>query len=118
MKITSEQQEKGKEVYHKLVQKAWESATFKEELINNPKVVIENLLGKKGNFTGRLIVEDQTDPSKIYLNIPRKASIQDLELTEEQMELIAGGGFFQDLGIAFGHWLTTPHPTLYGGGII
>jgi hypothetical protein len=39
----------------------------------------------------KIVVEDQTDESVIYLNIPAKVNIDDLTLTEEQLEQIAGG---------------------------
>jgi hypothetical protein len=93
MNITIEQQEKSAELLKTLAQKAWESATFKEELIKNPIATIEQVTGK--NLTNladkRIVVEDQTDESIIYLNIPAKVDISELELTEEELEMIAGG---------------------------
>ncbi|WP_257669657.1 class IIb bacteriocin, lactobin A/cerein 7B family [Parapedobacter tibetensis] len=93
MNITLEQQEKGAELMKTLTQKAWESASFKEQLVKNPVAAIEEVTGKKlANFDDkRVVVEDQTDESVIYLNIPAKIDINELELTEEQLETIAGG---------------------------
>jgi ABC-type uncharacterized transport system ATPase subunit len=93
MKITLEQQEKGKQLHQELVQKAWESATFKEQLINNPEATIAKITGVKSNTSSdvKIVVEDQTDANIIYLNIPAKVNIEDFELTEEQLELVAGG---------------------------
>lgn len=93
MNITIEQQEKSAELLKTLAQKAWESATFKEELIKNPIAIIEQVTGKDlTNFADRrIVVEDQTDESIIYLNIPAKVDISELELTEEELEMIAGG---------------------------
>lgn len=93
MDITIEQQEKGAALLNTLAQKAWENAAFKEQLINNPVATIEQVTGKSlSNLNGkRIVVEDQTDESVIYINIPAKVSLNELELTEEQLEQIAGG---------------------------
>ncbi|RYC66996.1 NHLP leader peptide family RiPP precursor [Spirosoma sordidisoli] len=93
MRITIEDQEKGAELMKTLAQKAWESTAFKEQLVNNPAEVIEQVLGKKLSIPNdkRIVVEDQTDDSIIYLNIPAKIDLDELELTDEQLELVAGG---------------------------
>lgn len=89
--ITQEQQKQGAELMNTLAQKAWESSTFKEQLIANPVSTIELVTGKKMQPNINFIVEDQTDESIIYLNIPRKIEIEELELTDEQLEMVAGG---------------------------
>lgn len=93
MTITTEQQEKGAELVKTLAQKAWESSAFKEQLIKNPVATIEQVTGKDLSILSdkRIVVEDQTDESVIYFNIPAKVDVDELELTEEQLELIAGG---------------------------
>ncbi len=106
MKFTKEQQ-KGQELHQTLVKKAWESTTFKEQLINNPEATIEEVTGVKSNTPSdvKIVVEDQTDSNIIYLNIPQKINLENIELTEEQLEMIAGGvtdpnelGFFEQVG--------------------
>ncbi len=89
--ITQEQQKEGVELMKTLALKAWESSTFKEQLIENPVSTIESVTGQKMPSDTNIIVEDQTDTSKIYLNIPRKVEINELELTDEQLEMVAGG---------------------------
>lgn len=89
--ITQEQQKQGAELIQTLAQKAWESSTFKEQLIENPVSTIESITGQKMRSDINVIVEDQTDTSKIYLNIPRKIEIDELELSDEQLEMVAGG---------------------------
>ena len=88
------QQKKIKEMYQELVQKAWESATFKEQLINNPKETISEFSEVRFNEKANIEVEDQTDTNIIYLNIPRSREKLDLdlELTDEQLEQVSGGG--------------------------
>jgi hypothetical protein len=89
MEFTQEQK-----LYAEIVQKAWEDASFKKELVANPIAAIEKLTGKKMNMPeGKtLVVRDQTDESTVYINIPAspKHSV-DAELNEEQLEAVAGG---------------------------
>lgn len=89
--ITQEQQSQGTELINTLAQKAWESSTFKEQLVANPVSTIESVTGKKMQPGISIVVEDQTDPSKIYLNIPRKVQLDELELSDEQLEMVSGG---------------------------
>ncbi|MEC5171708.1 NHLP leader peptide family RiPP precursor [Chryseobacterium nepalense] len=93
MEITQEQK-----MYAEIVQKAWDDAGFKNELVNNPIEAIEKLTGKKLNLPEgkRIIVRDQTDESSLYINIPAKPNNDDIELNENQLEMVAGGA---DTGI-------------------
>ena len=89
MEFTQEQKS-----YAAIVQKAWESPEFKNELTANPVAAIEKLTGKKMTLPeGKtLVVRDQTDESTVYINIPAKPeNTSDVELNEEQLELVAGG---------------------------
>jgi hypothetical protein len=88
MEFTQEQK-----TYAEIVQKAWESPEFKSELTANPVAAIEKLTGRKLNIPAgkTLVVRDQTDESTVYINIPAKQVSDDLELSEEQLETVAGG---------------------------
>jgi hypothetical protein len=88
MEFTQEQK-----LYAEIVQKAWEDAAFKKELIANPVTTIEMFTGKKVNLPAgkTLVVRDQTDQSKVYINIPTGQIMEDVELNEEQLEAVAGG---------------------------
>ena len=89
MEFTQEQK-----LYAEIVQKAWEDASFKHELIANPVAAIEKFTGKKMNLPeGKtLVVRDQTDESTVYINIPAASKkMDDVELNEEQLEAAAGG---------------------------
>ncbi|UKB83916.1 NHLP leader peptide family RiPP precursor [Chryseobacterium sp. MEBOG06] len=87
MEFTQEQQ-----MYAEIVQKAWNDAEFKKELMANPVAVIEEFTGKKVSLPeGKtIVVRDQSDESTMYINIPAKVQI-DAELNEEQLEAVAGG---------------------------
>jgi len=93
MKYTIEQQEKGAELLKTLVEKAWSSAAFKDQLIKNPEATIQEFTNKSFVLPNnqKIVVEDQTNESVIYFNIPVKPNFNELELTEEQLELVAGG---------------------------
>jgi hypothetical protein len=83
----------GQKVYGEIVQKAWDDNQFKNNLMSNPVETIEKFTGNKMNLPEgqTLVVKDQTDESIVYLNIPRKIDTESLELTDEQLEMVAGG---------------------------
>lgn len=88
MEIAAEQK-----INAEIVQRAWEDTQFKEELMKNPVQTMENFTGRKLNLAEgqKLVVVDQTDTSTVYFNIPKEIDIDSLELTEEQLETVAGG---------------------------
>lgn len=90
MAITKEQ-----ELISQIVKKAWEDESFKNELIANPTAAIEKLTGKTVNISeGKtIVVRDQSSDSAIYINIPAQQEV-DAELTEDQLESVAGGVIF------------------------
>lgn len=84
-----------KNLYKKIIDKAWEDENFKNELIVHPLKTLNQFTKRELDFGGKnLIIEDQTDCNTIYLNIPPKMDFENIELSEEQLEKIAGGGFF------------------------
>jgi len=93
MELTKEQK-----LFQTIVQKAWEDTAFKQELIANPVNAIENLTGKRVKLPDgkTIVVRDQTDASIVYINIPAEPNMDDMELNEEQLEIIAGGGDIND----------------------
>lgn len=77
-----------------IVRKAWENNEFKKELLNNPVHTVENFLGRPLNLPEgkKLAFVDQTDSTTIFINIPAEQKIEDMELTEDQLDVISGGG--------------------------
>ena len=96
-------------LYGEIVQKAWEDADFKNELVVNPVAAIEKLTGKKIDLPAgkTLVVRDQTDESTVYINIPANAETDDIELNEEQLEAAAGGIYIPSLIYSLPILLTT-----------
>ena len=75
-----------------LISKCWEDETFKQELIADPAQAIEKLSGRPFDAKGKkIVVNDQTDPSTVHINIPPNPD--NMELTEDQLEAVAGGGY-------------------------
>lgn len=76
-----------------VIQKAWEDDQFMSELKANPVAAMERLTGQKINLPAgqKLVVADQSDESTIYFTIPRKVNMDNLQLTPEQLEQVAGG---------------------------
>lgn len=77
-----------------IVNMAWEDESFKKELLDNPLNAIEGLAGEGIKFPKdkTIVVNDQGDESVIYINIPPRVKIEDMELSEEQLDIVAGGG--------------------------
>ncbi len=115
MEFTQEQK-----TYAEIVQKAWEDAAFKKELVNNPVAAIEKFTGKKMTLPeGKtLVVRDQSDESVIHINIPAPARDSvDAELNEEQLEAVSGGidigGCMPDFPFPGGTGPYNPFPPIF-----
>ena len=92
---------KNQDFLQSLIARAWEDEGFKNELLENPKEAIEAFAGKALSLpegkTFRAV--DQTDPDVIYINIPSKPQLENVELNEEQLEAVAGGDSVIDWAI-------------------
>jgi hypothetical protein len=88
MELTNDQK-----ILDVIVKKAWEDSAFKSNLIARPLATIENFLGYSIHLPeGKNIAfVDQTDSSTIFINIPAELIMDDVELNEEQLDIIAGG---------------------------
>jgi len=88
MELTNDQK-----ILDAIVKKAWEDPTFKDNLIARPVDTIEGFLGKPLHLPEgkKIAFVDQTDASVIFINIPAKVNIDDVELNDEQLDIVAGG---------------------------
>ena len=101
MKTTNDKQ--AQELFEKLITRAWDDASFKEQFIQNPEATIAEVAGTEFKSDSKIVVVDQTDPGVTYINIPAKPDVADLELSEEQLEAVSGGdGFWETIGYYFG----------------
>ena len=93
MKTTLEQRTKNEELFKIIFMKCWENNEFKNNFIDHPVRVLEKENGKSlllADNKNKVIVEDQTDPNIIYLNIPAKEEL-DFEMTEDELQMVSGG---------------------------
>lgn len=82
-----------------VIAKAWQDANFKKQLMANPKGVLEKEFGIK--FPANLQIEVREESaSKLYLVLPPKPSSG--ELSEDQLEGVAGGACIPIAGVAVG----------------
>lgn len=74
-----------------VINKAWEDDNFRQQLVSNPKAAIASATGEKVPNSLEMVVSDQTDTNTIYINIPPKPDFDNMELSDEQLEQVAGG---------------------------
>lgn len=88
-------EQRKQEIIQTVISKAWEDSNFRKDLIADPVTAIEKLTGVKIILPeGKtLVIADQTDKSKVFVNIPAEPEMENMELTEEQLESIAGGKY-------------------------
>lgn len=80
-------------ILQKIVKRVWEDPVFKRDLISSPVETIEQFIGRSINLPeGKtLSVVDQTNSSVIYINLPAKLDMEDVELDEAQLDAVSGG---------------------------
>lgn len=82
-------------IVSQVLNEAWSNPAFKEELIASPIEAIKKLTGftfQLPEGVERFEVVDQTNPSVLHINIPAEPNMEDVELSEAQLEVVAGGG--------------------------
>lgn len=84
----------GKELYESIIIEALKNDLFKKQLIDKPRKTINKYANGEFYLSDeiKVVVDDQSDQSLIYLNIPAKIDIDELELTDEELNHVAGGG--------------------------
>lgn len=93
MKITLEQRKENNNALNSIFSKCRNDSESKAKFITNPKSFLEKEMGsnvKLNEGKNKIVVEDQSDPSIIYLNIIANEELN-IELTEEELEVVSGG---------------------------
>lgn len=81
------------QTYVDIVNNCWEDDNFKQRFVESPNETLAETFNKKfvtENGKG-IVVVDQTDSDVFNINIMPPPDMDDLELTDEQLEQVAGG---------------------------
>ena len=109
IELTDESKVKVREV----ILKSLNDASFKERLVKNPKAAIAefypDLIERE---TRNIVVFDQTDKNTIYVNVSATQYVlldgdsDAIELTQEDLNLVAGGAQSQELAVESCYFLS------------
>lgn len=93
MQVTQQNRQNAEDFLKGLVAKCWEDETFKRNLVAAPVQTIEQLIGKPFELPEgfKLVVTDQSNTSEVHFNIPYQPDLDSVELSDEELEAIAGG---------------------------
>ncbi|HLO48404.1 MAG TPA: NHLP leader peptide family RiPP precursor [Kamptonema sp.] len=78
------------ELQAKLIAKAWQDESFKQELLSNPTAVVAREMGLD-NIPGITIEIVEETPTTYYLVLPPKPTDDTEELSDAELESVAGG---------------------------
>ena len=92
------------ELEAQLIRKAWSDDNFKQQLIDNPKSAIEAEFGQSVSEDIQIVVVDESQ-GKLGLVIPTQpVESKNGELSDEQLEGVAGGGKFSEVKLSLKSW--------------
>lgn len=83
-----------KDIEAKIIAKAWKDEAYKQRLLADPKAVIEEESGMKFSDSVSVQVTEENTNS-LYLTLPMSPEIEGVNLSEEELEMIAGGARFR-----------------------
>ena len=80
------------ETFQQVIMKCWQDEAYKARLVANPVAAIREINPDFSIVEGKtLVVRDQTDSSTLYINVPPMVDTDDVELSEKELEAVAGG---------------------------
>ncbi|MBO3458657.1 NHLP leader peptide family RiPP precursor [Aetokthonos hydrillicola Thurmond2011] len=79
-----------REIEAHIIAQAWKDNAYKQELLNNSKTVIEQEFGVQIPDDIKVNVLEE-NPTTLYFVLPVRPEISGQELSDEQLEAIAGG---------------------------
>lgn len=92
-------------VFQEVINKAWDDDSYRAQLIAEPAVAIKSATGYEVPAGAKIVVVDETDPSVVHFHLPPEPNFDDMELTDEQLEAVAGGEFVL-LSVATTWWIS------------
>jgi hypothetical protein len=79
-----------KKIEQQLIEKAMKDTSFRHQLLVNPKEVIEAEFGQKIPEAIQINVLEE-DANTVYLILPQVVQNPEMELTEAELNAVAGG---------------------------
>ncbi len=76
-----------------MIAQAWKDDAYKQELLSNSKAVIEREFGVQLPVKVNVHVMEE-DSTNLYFVLPARPNLSNAELSEDQLEAIAGGNTF------------------------
>jgi len=79
----------------KLIARVWEDDEFRTKLTTNPNSAVEDLLGEALPEGMKVVIAEESD-KQMTIVIPPRPELEsgEKELSEDQLEAVAGGGAF------------------------
>ncbi|MEM7593393.1 MAG: NHLP leader peptide family RiPP precursor [Cyanobacteria bacterium P01_A01_bin.83] len=86
----NQQPQTRREIEARIIAKAWKDESYKQELLSNPKAIFEREFGVElpEEVSVQVLEENATTLNFV---LPMAPQTQDSEISEEQLEAIAGG---------------------------
>ncbi len=87
----SEKSKTRKDIEAHIIAQTWKDETYKLELLNNSKAVIEREFGIQLPDGINVCVMEE-NATNLYFVLPARPNLSNTELSDEQLEAVAGGG--------------------------
>ncbi|MEH1992175.1 NHLP leader peptide family RiPP precursor [Nostoc sp.] len=89
----SEQRKTRQDIEAHIIAQAWKDEAYKQELLSNSKAIIEREFDVQlpAQVNVRVMQEDSTN---LYFVLSARPNLSNAELSEEQLEAVAGGNTF------------------------